>query len=204
MTKEQKQKVILAGIVGLAVLYALKQFALTPLLESRGKLNDEFEAMKSKLMLANGAIKNEGETRRRLAETQAQLMKAQSDLLPSADNALSWATKTIYHAARSVGLDLESVSETETDRTNFTAKDQVKRAFKPYAVRMSVECGYPQLIELIKSLEDANPYLCVTGIQIQCQPQTPERHQISIVVEWPTWKDPNAVKPYQGGAANES
>lgn len=203
MTKEQKQRLILGGIVLIAVIFALKQFVITPMMASRTQARADFELLKTKLQQASNAIRNETETLRKLQETKSELTTAQRDFVPSVDNSLAWATKTIYSQARSVGIDIEAVAETDVDVSGFMAKDQAQRAYKPYAVRIMTECGYQQLLELVRTLEEKDPYLCITTIQIQTQPATPERHQVTLVVEWPAWKDPAKAKPYQEEDSDE-
>lgn len=203
MSKEQKQKVALGAIVVIATLFACKQFVIAPMLENRAKSREEFETLKAKLVQASVVIRNEAETKRRFNESRASLTQAHRDHIPSADNSLAWATRTIYSQARSLGLDIESVSETDVDVSGFIAKEQTKRSFKPYAVRISTACGYAQLAEFVRALEEKNPYLCITSIQINGQPNSPERHMVSIVVEWPTWKEVEKARSFLE-AANDA
>jgi hypothetical protein len=196
MTKDQKQKVILGVIVGAAAIIGIKQFVVGPMIANRGKSGAEYEALRLKIDSANTAIRNEPATAKKLEESRQALVLAGREHIPSSDNQLAWATKTIYTLARGVGVDIESVSETETDAGNFTAKEQTKLAFKPYAVRIAMQCSYAQLSQLVKALEDSNPHLCIVGIQVSAQPAIADRHQIGLVVEWPSWKDPARAKPY--------
>jgi len=198
MKKEQKQKAMLGAIVALAALLALKQFVLGPMIERRARARAEYDALRSRLDLANLAIKNETDTLRRLDESKQALVKATRDFIPASDNLLAWTTKFIYSQARIVGVDIESVSETtDADISGFVSKEQTRYAFKPYGVRIELKCSFAQLTQLIDSLETNDPDLCVAGIQITAQPESPERHQVSLVIECPSWKNPERAKAFR-------
>ncbi len=196
LSKEQQQKYALLLIIGVAALFALKQFVISPLLAGHRTAKEELAGLESKLAQAEATIKRDEELTRALAESSRQLQVAARDLIPSPENALAWATKTIYAQARTIGLDVESVSDLEVDVNGFMAKDQDKRAFKPYGVRVVTQCSFAELGRFIQALEADNPHLSVSGFAITGQATTPERHQILLSVEWPSWKKIDQSKPF--------
>lgn len=190
MSKEQKQKIILAVIVGLSALFAVYQFVITPWIQGRGQARQELEELRTKVETAQSLIRKEQQITQQLIDASNLMARAHRDYIPAADNALSWVTKVLYSSARSVGVDIESVSEVDVGAQGFIQKDQAARAFKPYSVRVVFQSSYAQLVRLLHTIEKSNPYLCVTGISIYGQPGNVERHQVNIVVEWPSWIDP--------------
>ena len=203
LSKEQQQKYALLLIIGVAALFALKQFALTPLLAGHRAAKEELATLETKLEQAEAIIKRDDELTRALAESNRRLQEAARQQIPSPQNALAWANKTIFAEARSIGVDVESVSDLEVDVNGFTAKDQEKRMYKPYGVRVVTQCSFAELGRFIQSLESHNPHLSVSGFTITGQAASPERHQILLNIEWPSWKKIEMSSPFLEEAARD-
>ncbi len=105
----------------------------------------------------------------------------------------------IYGHARSVGVDIESVSEVEGDSQPWLGKDQTQRAFKPYAVRISTECTYAELVRLLRELEKNNPHMFITDIDVNSHEPGFIKHTVSLVVEWPSWKSTERISAFTTG-----
>lgn len=190
LSKEQKQKYILAALGSLIVIFALWQFVLAPWLIRGGEARAELATLQGQLEQADLAIHTEPLTDSKLAEAEAELGKAAADQLPGTENPLSWVTREIYKHARSVGVDIESVSELSTTAGGpWEAKDMIGYAFRPYGVRVDTQCNFEQLCQFVKTVEDGNPYVGILGITISARDGSPEAHQISLMLEWPFWKD---------------
>lgn len=203
LTKEQKQKYSLIAIVAAAGLFAVKQFGISPLLASHAASKEELRTLKEKLGQAEIAVKHDEDVSAALAASKARLQVAARDLIPSPGNTLAWATKTLYAHARALGIDIESVSDLEVDAGGFTAKDQEKRVYKPYGVRMVTQCSYDEVSRLVQALESGNPYVSVSGITISGQMGSPGRHQILLNIEWPNWKSAEKSRGFMDEAKNE-
>lgn len=197
LSKQQQQQIVLGCIVGIAAIVGLKQFAVGPILAGHKARKEELASLKEQVDKAGALIKRDSDVARRLAESQAQMRRASTDLIPSPENALAWATRTIYTHARSMGLDIESVADLEMDGGLFTAKEQEKRVFKPYGVRVSTQCSYEEAVRFVGTLERTNPYLTISGIMIGAQLNSPERHQVTLTIEWPNWKDAKKSLSYR-------
>ena len=89
------------------------------------------------------------------------------------------------------------------DVSGFVAKDQEKRIFKPYAVRVTTQCSYEQLARLVETLESTNPYLTINGLAIANQPDAPARHQVTLSIEWPNWKDADKSHTYRSEESHD-
>jgi hypothetical protein len=197
MTKEQKQLVVMSGVLGLIVVFLFFQFGLSPFLARKARMTEEFEKLEAQLDLANEAIKGETQLRDSLTDKTSMLELAYREYIPAPENPLSWATKKIYGEARGVGVDIESVSEVGVDQA-WTHKDQDKRAFKPYSVRIATQCTYAQLVRLIRVLERNNPRMYVCDVSIQARDTGTGKHMVSIVVEWPSWKAADKIPNFSG------
>jgi hypothetical protein len=203
LTKEQQQKYALLAIVGIAAIFALKQFAVSPLLASHARSRAELRELEGQLEQAEAVIKRDDEIAGLVAVSSERMSLAARDLIPSPDNALAWATKNIYAHARALGIDIEAVSDLDADTAGFTSKEQEKLVFKPYGVRVVTQCSYVELLRLIEALETSNPHVSISGIAISGQLSAPEHHQILLGVEWPSWKKAEKSRPYLSEAKHE-
>ena len=194
LSKEQQQRYILIGLSALVAIFVVVQFVIKPFLTKQAQAKEEYATLKSQLEAAQQAIHNEGQLIKNVEEKNADLKKAFENYIPNPENPLSWATKQIYVDARAVGVDIESVTEVDVDASPWTAKEQAKRVFKPYGVRIAMQCSYFEMIRLLQTLEESNPYLSIAEVSIASQPTDPEKHQASLLIEWPHWKDPEQSK----------
>ena len=199
MTKEQKQLWIMGGVLGAIILFLIFQFGLSPFMASKARMTEEYEKLKAQLDQATQSIKGETQLSETLGDKTRMLEQAYRDYIPAIENPLSWATKRIYGDARSVGIDIESVSEVETEINLWTSKEQARRAFKPYAVRISLECSYAELIRLTRQLEKNNPHMFITDIDVQSRESDYTKHTVSMVVEWPSWKSTERISAFTTG-----
>ncbi|MFH0908876.1 MAG: GspMb/PilO family protein [bacterium] len=199
MTKEQKQLWLMGGVLGAIVIFLIFQFGLSPFLASKARMTEEYETLKAQLDQATQAIKSEAQLGETLDDKTRMLEQAYRDYIPAIENPLSWATKKIYGDGRSIGVDIESVSEVVSDVAQWAGKDQARRAFKPYAVRIATECSYAELIRLLRELEKNNPRMFVTDIDVQAREVDRLRHSVSLVVEWPCWKSTERISAFTAG-----
>jgi hypothetical protein len=192
LSKEQKQKLLLAALVGVGALYALVSFVIHPFVMSGKRAAGELEALSARVHKAHLALRREAQIRENLALSHAALADAAKSHIPASDNPLSWVAQRVYRGAREVGVEIESVVDLGVTPAAWAQSDATGRAFRPYTVRIVTQCSYRGLVNLIRTLEKSNPYLCVSEIQIAAQDGDVERHRISLSVEWPVWVDPEA------------
>jgi hypothetical protein len=90
-------------------------------------------------------------------------------------------------AAR-LGLTLQSIEESGLLDVPRPGKSTTPAFFKVYAVRVSLECGYEQMLAFLKAIEESNPYLAIVSVYVAGQEEKdPETHRVVIGVQWPVW-----------------
>ena len=193
LSKEAKQKAILGAVLGGGVLFAALRFGASPLIAAHAARVEEARQLRGKIDEAAKAIRNERDLDVARAEASAKLSVACSEHVPPIENPLSWATQFIYGHGRAVGINIESISEVDARTGLWESKEQAKRSFKPYSVRVLAQCSYSQLLQLLASMERSSPQLCITDMSITGRPGHPQAHQVSLIVEWPTWMKPGSV-----------
>lgn len=195
LSKEKKQLVVMSGVLAVIAVFLVFQFGLSPFLAKRAAMTKEYSELEAQLGQATEAVKTEAQLRESLADKTRMLDQAMREYIPAQENLLSWATKAIYSEARSVGVDIESVSELDAS-VGWTSKDQDKRVFKPYSVRIATQCTYAQLVRLVRALEKKNPLMFVSSINIQGRDA--DKHVVLISVEWPSWKSADRIPDLSG------
>jgi len=190
LDNEQKKKLMLAAILGVMVVYGLVTLVITPYIQSSRAATTELSTLQVKLDKAQGMLSRESRIRELTTESIAEIQKDARQYVPPLDNPLSWVAGQVYGSARSVGVDIESVSDLGVVAAPWSHGKEFDRAFVPYAVRIVTECGYSQLVGLITSLEKNNPFLCITEIQVTARNNHPDEHKIRMTVQWPYWSDP--------------
>ena len=207
LNKEKKQLVFLIALLVVGGIIALYMFVLAPFFGRKTMMASELEDLKMQVQKADNIIGRDTLIRTELAKTGAELGKAMEQCVAPRDNPLSWVTEKIYRSAREVGMDIESVAEVSAAAASRDKQKQNDRVFAPYSVRIVTQSSYAQLVQLVEALEKSNPYLCVSGISIISQDRDPQKHSISMVVDWPmkTELPPAPVQPPTakvGNAAN--
>jgi hypothetical protein len=196
MDAEQKKKFLLLAIVGIAAIYAAFTFGVSPMINGHRRDASELESLTDKLDRAQRNIGREAQIRQELEATSAFLTQTRADHIPPLDNPLSWVARKVYRSAREVGVDIESVADLGVATVPWTRGDETTRAFVPYKVRIVTQCGYKELVDLVRALEEGNPYLSVAEIQVSAQDASYDEHRVRISVEWPFWADPAEAEDF--------
>jgi hypothetical protein len=200
MSKEQKNKLILAVLGGGFVLAALYQFALTPFLNSHQEMMQKRDDLRDNVNKAQMAIHSEVTLDRQARELRSKLTGIFSTQIPPPDNALSWASQIINGQAGKLGLDVISTVEVEAGGGGWDQSDMAKRAFKPYAVQVDISCSFDKAEKLVRSLQQSNPFLFIASLSISADPRSVETPAVVMVIEWPSWHDPkNGQHPFDDG-----
>jgi len=183
LKKEQKQMIVLIGMVLLGSVVLLYIYVIGPFLKSGGQVSVELDTIRTQLKQSDEVMRSEKKVRTDYAVATSNLHTALERYVTPVESPLSWATEKIYRQARLVGVDVESVNEATASTGGKTS--QPNKNFVSYGVRLFTRCGYADLLKLIHALEDDNPYLCLTEIGITPQDRNVQQHQVSITVEWP-------------------
>lgn len=192
-TKEQKQYLVLGTIVGIALLIGLGQFVLVPLQMKWGQARLELDDLTAKLEKAGRLIESKKILDDNLKISRRDIHQVADYFIPDVENPLSWVTEVLYEHARDVGVNVRAVSERESPPSLQLFSDEKQVKFQAYTVRLNANCSYAKLKHLVASLQSGNPYLCVTGIEIEARLADPINHQVTLDVQWPMWVEPEVA-----------
>ncbi len=201
MNKDQKQKAVLIGLVAVLALAALYQFVLLPALHGHAGLVQKRDDLRGEVEKAQMLIHSEVMLDKQSKELRKSLEQTFSADLPPPDNALSWASQLVTVEARKLGLEVSSIADVDAAAAGWDQPDLAKRSFKPYSVRVELSCGFDKARNLVRSLQQGNPLLAITGISIQTDSRNIEKPVITMIIEWPSWRDPKKGQhPFESGA----
>lgn len=67
-------------------------------------------------------------------------------------------------------------------------------AFESFVTEVGGLAGYGELVEFLRQVEASNPYVCITGLDVQSRPEDVTQHRILIQMEWPVEAPPPPVE----------
>jgi len=203
--KNERNKILgLIAIGVLAVCYIGYTFGIKVLLQKQQAALAEIAELEAKVWQANLDIKQIPlyiQQNDEIVENIINISENKLDILHSnLGNFLLVAEDIIERNAQSLDLTVKSVNPTGSPVKRFDTpvkrsgtKDSKKDAkaprFAPYTVSVEMECGLVDAMNLIRSIEKKNPYLCITRLGIIGQPDNVTQHSITFDVQWPIWID---------------
>jgi len=182
LTKKQQYMVI-----GTVVLAVAQIFVFVYLMRGddsadseQASSNMELEQLEEKLEQARLVLAKSEMIQTTLDETVAKL-EEMSVHTPSTADRYAWAYEYISLRAVKTGVELDSLEEIRYERD-----DESDSAEQAYEIRFSTQCGYNQLVELLWRIEIGNPLVRVKDVDISTFPDSPELHQVNVVLQWPS------------------
>lgn len=198
LTKEQKQLMVLVGLVCAIAIFVLIQLVVGPLLAHAGAKAEALRQVQDRLASADRLLGSEARLNAEREAVAAEIERAAREFIVPPENPLSWVTEQIYHHARAVGgVDIESVGSGNIGAPWGDPADKKNvRAFAPYRVQITARCGYLELVRLFRAFERNNPYLFVSDLTISGREggSGDERHRVTFSIEWPAWSQPKDFK----------
>lgn len=188
--KERTQYLILGVIVLAAIGYTLVQFVILPGIARRKLAADRIVHIRAQLETAESKTRML-RTSRDTAIALASGVTTQTQnyvIVPAlGGNFLLVAQELIEKHANTAGVELDSIRQLgESTLPNSPARSE-SNAFGAYTIQVVLQGSLDDLARFLMTVENSNPYLCVTGLTITPQPRTPNRHVFNLQVTWPRW-----------------
>jgi hypothetical protein len=207
--KSERAKVIVLIVAGSAgVLYGAVFGVAKPILgqigKTRGKMDTLAQDLQQAKTLAARIPKTREENARILREVRQNTDRHM--LRDTHGNYLIGAKRIIEQGAAQAGVDLKAVEEigvSVMDR-GVGGGPESAGAFKAYTARAAVRAGFYELVCLVETLEKANPFLCISQLDVVADEKDPLRHQIALHVQWPIWSSPAREEDLRKQIAGET
>lgn len=201
LTKAQKQKAVFGLLIAGFVLAGLYQFVLVPAGARYDAQIQQRDSLRTDVERAQMMIRSEVQLDKESRALRASLDKTFSSEMPPPDNALSWASQVIHAHTRKLNLDVTAIAEESSVSSGWESPDLASRFFKPYAVRVDLLCGFEQVQNLVRSLHQSNPLVSISRLSVTAGAKDPEKQDVQLVLEWPSWRDAKqAQKPFEPAA----
>jgi len=180
------------------VVYALVAFVIAPTRAKRADTAEQIENLEGDIDRAWKVIKrvNAGQAAH-LETLEAIMEEAEGEryiLHPRLGNYLLPASEFVNACAKACGAEVKTIAEGPLSAVPQTTTRKTANTFRSYTVRVSVECGYSELVKFLKCIEESNPYVCICALNITGQGGNPENHTIGFDLQWPTWADLDTPK----------
>ena len=194
--KAERTKVLVLAAIGVvAVGYGLIFGIGRPLLTKRKQTTEDIQNLKDELFKARVRIDQMGRLK---ADNLTAILEissiAEKYILRSRHgNYLIEAKKALETAA--AGTDMEFVSVDEIGEASMTYENNPAAApdeesddvLKSYTAQATLKGDFFEFTKMMQLLENNNPYLCVSNIDIEADPQNPLKHRIGLLIQWPIW-----------------
>ncbi len=178
------------GIGG--AFYALWAFVYQPLNRERWAVLEHIETIEHNLQTARITIRRMDELQAALAESARNLRaRAEYDLIhPRLGNYLLQARETVIRHGLDAGIETIRVTELDFANPPRRPDNEPPRRTRAYAVRVTAECRYADLLVWLQLLEEENPLLAISQLQVLAQENNRLQHQVRFELQWPVWIDP--------------
>ncbi len=209
-SRERAQALTLLGLGALAVLYAVVQLGIMPVLRSNREARVLLQNLREKTRKARIELATQHETRMQHDQITAEIeaLSEQFVLKPVLGSYDLGAREMIENAVKDTGFQVASLVETSFQEMP-PKKTQTPYAFRGYGMQVRGTASYHDLILVLRRIETRNPFLTITELTISPQAEDPERHRVAFQVVWPVRAEaaavrlPPAAAPVTSRAAND-
>lgn len=191
MTK-QMQIGVLSAIGGAIALFAVIQFVMVPMAASRKDNLENILALREQLDKSGEILGRGPELQKNLFLTRADICALATNIpLPVLGNYLLGMEQQIQSGC--AGLNIKIVNVAEYDVVDLAAWNKL---FKAYRVRVVAQAGINDLARCFAILQRRNPLTSVQAINIAPLETNPEMNNVSFVLAWLIWADPDRRPAY--------
>jgi len=187
LTKKQMQYWVAGAIGGAIGFFAIIQFGVVPMISSMRDNRENTRVLREQLDKAGEVIGTGVNIQRNLLQARADIRTFATNIpLPVLGNYLLGREQEIRSC--SAGLNMQITSVTEYDVLNAAGWNSL---FNIYRVRVVGQAGLNDLARCFHAIQKRNPMASVAAINIVPQDGIPNIHNVSFVVAWLIWANPD-------------
>jgi len=191
MTKEQKQLLILAVGGTITMFFILSNLVIGPMREDAAAAREVIEELENTVYKGERVLQRSVLNRRSVKDFSAEVLSIHRDELPPRFSPYIWAVEVLSLLAEK--QDLVIAVQEHPELRYMPARDGLADVNKhsvpywiPYTVDVTMDTSFANLKNFLQLLHEELPFAAVAGLRIQASISDPERHEISLMVEWPT------------------
>jgi len=187
LTKKQIQQWALGAIGGAIGLFVVIQLVVVPMLGTVKDNRTNTLALREQLDKASEVIGRGAELQRNLNRARVDVQALAANIpLPVLGNYLLGREQQIRSCC--AGLNVQITSVVEHDVLDVAGWNSL---FKIYRVRVVAQAGINDLARCFYEIQKSNPLVSVAAINIAPQDNNPAIHNLSFVVAWLIWANPD-------------
>jgi hypothetical protein len=192
MTKQQMQKWILGAIGGAIGFFAAIQFVVAPMLGSVKDNRANAQSLREQLDKSREVIGKGSDIQRSLVQTRGDIRALAKNIpLPVLGNYLLGMEQKIRSCCAGLNMQINNVAEYDVlDVAGWNS------LFKIYRVRVAGKAGINDLARCLYAIQKHNPLVSVMAINIVPQDGIPDSHNVTFVVAWLIWANPDKRPDY--------
>jgi len=195
--RNEKIKIlVMIGLVGAAILYALVFFLIMPYFTKTRGDAIRLEELEQLVWRAERDIQQMTRNRDLNTSILKEILDISENrkfiLHPNLGNYLLVAEGILHRTAAQENIEILSIRETSGPPRPPDANDRNQSAFWPYAVSLTLEVGLHELTRFVHRLQRENPYLAIVSLSVTAgTPSDPSRHNVNLTIQWPVWRSPD-------------
>lgn len=197
------QKRLLAGLLAVAAIALVVFYVILPVNRKVAEINQKTREINARNDKAFSQIRNVSQLRaenRLIAEelsplTNQFVVRPVLGSYPMERRIFEIVGENGFHVSscREIGaVETPTLSPAELEKAKAKKPAKGKKApskppryFDRYQMEVHGDGGYADVVKLIKALEEENPFFAVVALRIVSNSRNPERHDVTLTLEWP-------------------
>lgn len=174
-SKEEMEKAILAGIIGVVVMVSVYMFLISPQMAELSKLKKEFQVQQDKLTEQRALIKKAKKRKENIANLKQEI--ADAGLVLPSEGGYSWFLELINLWGSSQDIKFDTIVPKEIQNS----VEMVVGGKKYFSMDMEIALrgGYHQIGRLINQMENYSDSIYIKDISIVLEKDTSEEALIA-------------------------
>jgi len=206
LNKKQKDSLILSVMGVVTFLVVIQNLIIIPRKEAVAAAQKVIDEIDSKVSRGESVLTRDRISRRDLQSNAVGILEILRNHLPPDVSRYTWALGKVTAISHELGLLPPVVREhkgqryVQSRRPYEEIRDNASM-WVTYAVEVDFQAGYFQVIEFLRRLHEKNPYASVGQLNLRTNQQSPEFHQVSLLIEWPIFRheaDKTLLETYRG------
>jgi hypothetical protein len=195
LTKDQKQTLMLLGLLAVVGIVVLKMFMVDPMLKRLSAAKETLKNLETKVRDAEGITKNATRNAKLFRDLTEELIKVNDESMPLPNNEFAWAFRQVHNAGWKIGWSNVDVKESGRSIPDARFVSQLAEGpyFQSYNADVRASTGFFTIAELLRQIQHSNPF-ATTGRLVMRSTENPENHEVDIRLQWPVWSQPEDLK----------
>jgi hypothetical protein len=193
MDKEKKQLLILAVGGCITVVMVISNLLIGPARADAATATETIAELENEVSSGERILRRAVMTERDVRNFSSEILAIHRDELPPSTSPYIWAVENLSLLAEELNLTI-SVKEHPAARyvpvspTLSDVNPESVPMWIPYSVDVEFNASFAKLKNFVDVLEESLKFAAVVGLRVESNPSNPEEHDISLILEWPTFR----------------